>query len=206
MMNILIIGCGTMGSTLAAALDKKGYDICVIDKKSESFDSLPADFGGFTATGVAIDQDVLKRAGIGSCDALFAVTENDDMNLMTAQISREVFGVPRIFARVDDVGKCRVFEGLGVNIISPTKLTVSAACEALEGENRDKELKFGNALVKFTAIEVPENYAGKKPEDILLEEDESFFGIERGGAGFILYCGQDIAFEAGDRLIFAKKN
>lgn len=206
MMNILIIGCGTMGSALAAALDKKGYDICVIDKKSESFEALPADFGGFTATGVAIDQDVLKRAGISACDALFAVTENDDMNLMTAQISREIFGVPRIFARVDDVGKCRVFEGLGVKIISPTRLTVSAACEALEGDNRDRELKFGNALVKFTTIEVPENYEGKTLRDILLEEDESFFGIEREGTGFTLYFGQEIVFEAGDKLIFAKKN
>ena len=206
MMNILIIGCGTVGSSLAAALDKKGYDICVIDKKSESFEALPADFGGFTATGVAIDQEVLKRAGINTCDALFAVTDNDDMNLMTAQISREIFGVPRIFVRVDDVGKCKVFEGLGVKIISPTKLTVSAACEALEGKNRDKELKFGNALVKFTAIEVPENYAGRQPEDIMLEDEESFFGIEREGAGFILYSGQNIVFEAGDRLIFAKKN
>ena len=61
-MNILIIGCGIMGSELAAALDKKGYDICVIDKRSESFEALPPNFGGFTATGVAIDQDVLKRA------------------------------------------------------------------------------------------------------------------------------------------------
>lgn len=206
MMNVLIIGCGTMGCTLAAALDKKGYDICVIDKKSESFEALPADFGGFTATGIAIDQDVLKRAGISACDALFAVTDNDDMNLMTAQISREIFGVPRIFVRVDDIGKCRVFEGLGVDIISPTRLTVSAACEALEGKNRDRELKFGNALVKFTAIELPENYAGRQPDDILLEEDESFFGVEREGAGFILFTGQAISFEVGDRLIFAKKN
>jgi len=206
MMNILIIGCGIMGSALAAALDKKGYDICVIDKRSESFEALPPNFGGFTATGVAIDQDVLKRAGISACDALFAVTDNDDVNLMTAQISREIFGVPRIFARVDDIGKCGVFEGLGVKIISPTRLTVSAACEALEGENGDRELKFGNALVKFTAIEVPENYAGKTPEDILLEEDESFFGMEREGAGFTLFFGQEIVFEAGDRLIFAKKN
>ena len=36
--------------------------------------------------------------------------------------------------RVDNIGKCRVFENVGVNIISPTKLTVSAACAALEEE------------------------------------------------------------------------
>ena len=206
-MNILIIGCGTVGSTLAAALDKKGNDISVIDKNPESFEALPAEFSGFTATGIAIDQDVLKHAGIGACDALFAVTENDDMNLMTAQIARKVFKVPKIFVRLDNVGKCRVFEDIGVNIISPTKLTVSAACEALdEEENRDRELKFGNAQIKFSTIALPENYVGCVPEDIELEEEESLFGIIRGDAGFILYNNQPIAFESGDKLVFAKKN
>ena len=206
-MNILIIGCGIVGSTLAAALDKKGNDISVIDKNRESFESLPAEFSGFTATGIAIDQDVLRHAGIGSCDALFAVTENDDMNLMAAQIAREVFDVPKIFVRVDDIGKCRVFEDIGVNIISPTKLTVSAACAALEEENlREKELYFGNSQIKFTTIPLPENYVGRFPEDIELEEDELLFGVIRSGAGFVLYRNQPIAFELGDRLVFAKKN
>ena len=164
-------------------------------------------FSGFTATGIAIDQDVLKRAGINACDALFAVTENDDMNLMTAQIAREVFGVPKIFVRLDNVGKCRVFEDIGATIISPTKLTVSAACAALEEEeNKDKELRFGNARIKFSTIALPENYVGCLPEDIELEEEESLFGIIRGNAGFILYNNQPIAFESGDKLVFAKKN
>ena len=206
-MNILIIGCGSMGSNLAAALDKKGNDISIIDKNPESFEALPSDFSGFTATGVAIDQDVLKRAGIGACDALFAVTENDDMNLMTAQIAKEVFGVPKIFVRVDDIGKCSVFENIGVKIISPTKLTVSAACAALEDdESKDRELKIGNALIKFSIFELPENYVGRLPEDIELENDESLFGIIRDNRGFILYHNQPIAFESGDKLVFAKRN
>ena len=109
--------------------------------------------------------------------------------------------------RLDNVGKCRVFEDIGVNIISPTKLTVSAACEALdEEENRDRELKFGNAQIKFSTIALPENYVGCLPEDIELEEEESLFGIIRGNAGFILYNNQPIAFESGDMLVFAKKN
>lgn len=206
-MNILIIGCGTMGSTLAAALDKKGNDISIVDRDSESFDLLPDSFSGFTTTGIAIDQDILKRAGIGTCDAFFAVTDNDDMNLMTAQIAKQVYSVPKIFVRVDDVGKCRVFENIGVSIISPTKLTVSAACDALEEDNSlDRELKFGNALIKFTAIDLPANYVGSSPEDIELEEDESLFAVVREGEGFILFHNQHIVFEAGDKLIFAKKN
>ena len=87
-MNILIIGCGMVGSTLANTLDARGHDVSVIDKNSEKFDSLSSEFGGFTTTGVPIDTDVLKRAGISTCDALFAVTAEDDMNIMVSQLAR----------------------------------------------------------------------------------------------------------------------
>ena len=76
-MNVLIIGCGMVGSALAETLDERGHDVSVIDKNGAKFDSLSPKFGGFTTTGVPIDQDVLKRAGIQTCDALFAVTAQD---------------------------------------------------------------------------------------------------------------------------------
>ena len=78
-MNILIIGCGMVGAALATTLDGRGHDVSVIDKNAETLETLPASFGGFTTTGVPIDQDVLKRAGISTCDALFAVTHEDDI-------------------------------------------------------------------------------------------------------------------------------
>jgi len=62
-MNILIIGCGRVGSELAELLDKRGHDVSVIDRRPENFDRLPGDFSGFTTTGVPIDQNVLRKAG-----------------------------------------------------------------------------------------------------------------------------------------------
>ena len=69
-MNILIAGCGRIGAQLAAALDRRGHDVSVIDRDEKCFDILPADFGGFTTQGVPIDSDALKRAGAETCDAL----------------------------------------------------------------------------------------------------------------------------------------
>lgn len=40
-MNILIIGCGRVGSELAELLDKRGHDVSVIDRRPENFDRLP---------------------------------------------------------------------------------------------------------------------------------------------------------------------
>lgn len=206
-MNILIIGCGMVGSALAAILDERGHDVSVIDKNEAEFDSLPAKFGGFTTTGVPIDQDVLKRAGIQTCDALFAVTAQDDMNIMVSQLARATFKVPKIFARITDIQKGEVYEQLGVNVICPTKLTVSAACAALEdGDGTGVEVNFENHTVHFSTVDLPGELIAAMPEDIEYERDETLFGVLRAGAGLILNRGQPINFAEGDRLIFAKKS
>ena len=67
-------------------------------------------------------------------------------------------------------------------------------------------LEIGNAQIKFSIFELPENYVGCLPEDIELENDESLFGIIRDNRGFILYHNQPIAFESCDKLVFAKRN
>lgn len=207
-MNILIIGCGLVGSALATILDAKGHDVSVIEKNSDVLETLPADFAGFTTTGVPIDCDVLRRAGIESCDALFAVTDEDDMNIMVSQLARQTFKVPKIFVRIRDIEKGKVYEQLGVNVICPTKLTVSAACAALDDSDGSAgtAVNFENHTVRFTTMDLPEELVAAMPADIRYEPEETLFGILRPNAGLILYSGQPITFVEGDKLIFAKKS
>ena len=205
-MNILIIGCGSAGAALAARLDKGGHDVSVIDKSEYSFDALPPDFSGFTTTGVPIDGDILKRAGIGTCDALFAVTDEDDMNIMCAQLAKRVYGIERVFARVSDISKGEIFEQLGIRILCPTRLTVSAACDALGEDGADIDrVNFEEHTVRFSTIPLPEQLEDETPDDIEYESGETLFGVIRDGSGLILYRGQPITFVPGDRLIFAQK-
>ena len=139
-MNILIIGCGRVGSELAELLDKRGHDVSVIDRRPENFDRLPGDFSGFTTTGVPIDQNVLRKAGIESCDAVCAVAQDDDLNIMAAQMAKEIFGVQRVFARISDVDKMDVFKGFGLHTVCPTRLTVQSACAAIEDVSSETEV------------------------------------------------------------------
>lgn len=204
-MNVLVIGCGMAGAALANTLDARGHDVSVIDKNSESFDALSPEFGGFTTTGVPIDTDILKRAGIGTCDALFAVTDEDDMNIMVSQLAKAQFNVPKIFTRIIDIGKGEVFEDLGVSVICPTKLTVTAACAAIDEPDAGVEVNFENYTVHFSTIDLPEEYIGGSPNDIGYEDEETLFGVIRKNGGFIMYRNQELSFESGDRLVFAKR-
>ncbi len=109
-----------------------GHDVSVVDKSPEKLETLSPEFSGFTTVGVPIDQEVLKRAGITTCDALYAVTDEDDINIMVSQLARQAFSVKKIYARVADIKKGEVYEKMGINVLCPTKLTVIAACSALE--------------------------------------------------------------------------
>ena len=204
-MNILIIGCGMVGSELAAELDMHGHDVSIVDKDGH-FELLPDDFSGFTTIGVPIDQDVLKRAGIGSCDALCAVTDNDNMNIMVTQIASKVFGVPKVFARIRDISKGEIFESLGIHTVCPTRLVVNAARAAIEEDTcTTEELSFENHNVRFTTMDVPESLIGDMPEDITYEQGEVLFGVIRGSELIFYQDNEKIEFAEGDKLIFAKK-
>ncbi|MGN1339194.1 MAG: potassium channel family protein [Oscillospiraceae bacterium] len=204
-MNILIIGCGKVGSELAALFDRRGHDVSVVDRREEKFEDLPGDFGGFTTVGVPIDQDVLKKAGIETCDAVCAVTTDDNLNIMAAQLAKEVFNVPRVFARISDVDKVDVFRGFGIHTVCPTRLTVEAACAAIEDVNEQDSLTIDRNRVSFTTMDMPPEFVGKVPSDIELEPDEILFAIIRENGLFLLYNGQVITLGEKDRLVFAKK-
>lgn len=81
-MNVLIIGCGRVGSRLAMTMERQGHTVSVVDRDIRSFRLLDSDFEGFTTAGVPIDDEVLRSAGIESCDALAAVTQDDNTNIM----------------------------------------------------------------------------------------------------------------------------
>ncbi|MEG1429610.1 MAG: NAD-binding protein, partial [Hydrogenoanaerobacterium sp.] len=51
-MNVLVIGCGKVGSKLATVLDKMGHDVCIVDRDNENFELLDHNFSGYTVAGV----------------------------------------------------------------------------------------------------------------------------------------------------------
>ena len=69
-MHIVVVGCGRVGSELAASLEGDGHSVAVVDKRSTSFARLPAGFGGRTIEGYGFDRATLIAAGIEEAAAL----------------------------------------------------------------------------------------------------------------------------------------
>ena len=204
-MNILVVGCGKVGSRLASVLSRQGHDISVVAKDEESFDLLSADFVGYTTHGIPIDQDVLKRAGIESCDALAAVTQDDNVNIMVSQLASKIFKVPKVLARIYDPRRGDVFSHFGLHTVCPTNLTVASVCSALTENINSKNMNFGSHTISFITMEIAKEFIDKKVSEIRFEQDETLFAVERNETEFILVGLDNMKLQKGDKLIFSKK-
>jgi len=116
-MKVIILGSGRVGSALAREMDRLGHDVTVIDHNAESFRRLGRSYKGKTVLGNGLDQDVLKRAGLGEADAFVAVTQGDNRNIMSVQIAKEIFGVKRAVARINDPIRAYAYSELGIDTI-----------------------------------------------------------------------------------------
>jgi trk system potassium uptake protein TrkA len=135
-VKVIIMGCGRAGADLAATLDKEGHEVTILDLNAYQFERfLPESFGGRKITGNAIDQEVLRRAGIEQADAFVAATAGDNRNVMACQIAKHIFGVPRVVSRIYDPIREQMYHGLGLRTISPTKVNAQLLKEALEAED-----------------------------------------------------------------------
>jgi len=125
-LKIVIVGCGRVGSQIAAEMDRSGHDVTIIDRDPNQFSRaaqrgvLGNDFKGNQIVGNGTDAEVLRRAGVEDADGFVAVTEGDNRNIMASQIAQHVFKVPRVVARIYDPERADAYEKLGLHTICPT--------------------------------------------------------------------------------------
>lgn len=125
------MGCGRVGSTVAARLDAEGHDVTIVDLETQAFRRLPSGFGGHRFAGSGVDDRVLIAAGIREADAFLALTQGDNRNLFAAQLAKHLFRVPTVVTRVYDPLRAELFAKLGLRTFSPTRISGDLAYQSL---------------------------------------------------------------------------
>jgi trk system potassium uptake protein TrkA len=128
----VIVGCGRVGSVLAASFDKAGHEVIILDLTSRAFDRLPASFKGTALRGDGTDEDILRRAGAQDADIFIAMTEGDNRNVMAAQLATEVLGIDKEIAKINDPLRAKAYAELGIATLCRTGLMVNAMDAYLE--------------------------------------------------------------------------
>lgn len=98
-MRIVIVGCGKVGYTLAEVLNEEGHKLTVIDNKEENLLNLTDNLDVMGLTGNGSSYRVLTEAGIKDADLLIAVTNKDEINLLSCLVAKKA-GNCRTIARV----------------------------------------------------------------------------------------------------------
>lgn len=122
MANVIIVGCGRVGSELATLLSQNDGNVCVVDRNAEAFSNLSRNFNGTTLQGLGFDEDVLIRAGVEEADVVAAVTQSDNSNLMVVEVARRIFRVPHVIARLYNPARERAYMQLGLDYVCGTSL------------------------------------------------------------------------------------
>lgn len=99
-MNIIILGAGQVGSSVAENLSSEANDITLVDSNPSLLSELSDRLDIQTVVGHASHPDILEKAGIGDADMLIAVTRNDETNIVACQVAHSLFHTPTKIARI----------------------------------------------------------------------------------------------------------
>ena len=97
-MNIVILGAGTVGSSIAQQLCSSNHSVTVVDRNPERVHSINEKYDVRAITGSASQSSVLFQAGMVAADLCLAVTGIDEVNIVAASMARKM-GARRSVAR-----------------------------------------------------------------------------------------------------------
>ena len=89
-LNIIIVGCGKVGSTLTEQLCREGHDITVIDRNYDKIQALSNLYDIMGVVGNGASYSTQMEAGIKEADLIIAVTNSDELNLLCCTMAKQV--------------------------------------------------------------------------------------------------------------------
>jgi trk system potassium uptake protein TrkA len=184
-VRVVIMGCGRVGSSLAAGLERQGHEVAVIDRDPKAFRRLSADFRGDQVCGIGFHRDVLRRAGIERATALAAVSSGDNSNIITARVARETFGVDRVVARIYDARRAEVYERLGIPTVATVPWTTDRFMRMLLPDGVSSAWRDPSGTVAVLALPVHEAWTGRPIRELESTTGARVAFILRFGSGVL---------------------
>lgn len=200
-MYIVIVGCGRLGSTLATRLSREGNDVAIVDRNPDNFGRLSDEFNGTTVPGVGFDSDVLRSAGIEHADGFAAVTEGDNMNIMAAQVAKNIFKVPMVIARVFDPVKGETYRALGLDTVCPTTSAANIIYRKFLIRNEDTHFVLPGDTIELVEVRYSSRIMARTVAEAEALDDFKVISITRDGNTTLAKPGDVLA--EGDRLMLA---
>ncbi|WP_165172690.1 MULTISPECIES: TrkA family potassium uptake protein [unclassified Adlercreutzia] len=203
MSNVIVVGCGRVGSQLANMLSDNGSNVCCIDRNADSFANLGRNFNGSTVQGVGFDEDVLIRAGVEECDVLAAVTQYDNANLMCAEVASRLFDVPHVIARLYNPDHERAYMQLGIDYVCGTSLVAEDVFSKVVAGHGAHVDSFGECEVLQFSLDLSsrENKRTIRVSELERDHEVRIVAFERGDGSASSIPTSDSVLYNGDTVL-----
>lgn len=112
-MDIIIVGGGLAGSTLAGKLSKDGHNVTLVEQSAAKAREYGDQIDARVIQGNGATAPVLRNAGVEDADLLVAMTDSDESNMTIGLVGATLFKVPRVVVRVRDPAHAEGFRLIG---------------------------------------------------------------------------------------------
>lgn len=183
-MKVIVVGGGKIGFYLSKTLIDHGHNVTIIEVNKDICTKIAnrLDIPVYTGDGSTIEN--LQMLDASKCDALVAVTGRDQDNLVTCQLAKQVFGVQKTIARVNNPKNTAIMKRLGVDIaISATDNIARLLEREIDTAAMKQLISINQGEASLSEIEIPKNYKlhGISLIDLKLPQDSIIVSITRDG-------------------------
>jgi len=201
-MYIVIIGAGRIGFNLAQKLVSDKHTVTIIEKDRPRCEYISQNLDALVINGDACEPRFLEDAEVGRADVVAAVTADDEDNLVICQLAKEVFGVRRTVARVNNPHNERIFSELGVDVpVNATKIIAKIIEEETSFEDFINLMTFKRGKLALVRVDItPDSpVIEKQVKDVVLPGNSVLVSILRGDS--VIVPKGDTVLKNGDDLV-----
>ena len=201
-MYIVIVGGGRIGFNLAQKLIQDKHAVAIIEKDKARCEGMSQNLDAMVINGDGCEPRYLEDAEVARADVVAAVTADDEDNLVICQLSKEIFGVRRTVARVNNPKNERIFTELGVDVpVNATAIIAKIIEEEASFEDFINLMTFKRGKLALVRVDLTNDspVINKCVKDVVIPENSVLVSIVRG-ENIIVPKGETV-LKKGDDII-----
>lgn len=158
-MKIVVVGAGQVGYFLCERLSLEGHEVTLLDRDPARVNAFQDRLNVLVIEGNGASAECMERGGIKDADAIMAVTDQDEVNILACLLARE-YGVRKRIARVKSIeylsrGAVLSKEKLGIDLmINPEDAVADELANLAGREGTFDVAEFADGQIQFLGYRI----------------------------------------------------
>ncbi|MFN3384269.1 MAG: Trk system potassium transporter TrkA [Archaeoglobaceae archaeon] len=200
---VTVFGTGYIGSYIVEVLSKSRVNVKVIGASKKACEELNEKFRDIKVIhSDYLNVKMLVEEEVGKSDAILAMTDSDEKNLMISLLCKK-FGAKKAITKVENRDYVEIFEKVGVDkVLNPRSITVIEVLKQLMMEKIEvKTLAEIRGSLIVEVVVKGEKVVGKEISDLGLPKKAVIIAVVRENKSLLPYPNMQLMM--GDRVILS---